>query len=275
MNWMLPAQQLGRRLQGPACANRNCSYSAWERWRSRHSGVLLDGRWYCSESCLKVALQLTVSQGSHSTRKGSDSAHRLPLGLLLFSRGIIDQQDLARALQMKADDPQARIGECLCQLGRITEEQVTRAVGMQNGLPVLIGYQPRLERLVPVRLQEAADACCFRTTRSPAILFVGFSVVVDPSLVRAIESILGTTVEPCVLPSCVVKERLRSLADIDSREVVFETPMRRTEMIDSICSYAKQLGAEFLRVARTRDYLWIRLQSGISHDLLFRLAEEN
>lgn len=272
MNWMVPAQHLGRRIQRPACANGNCTSSGWERWRARRSGVLLNGRWYCCEACLKIGMQPLLAQRS-TVLDLERSAHRLPLGLLFLSRGIIDQDELGMALRMKAADPQMRVGECLCRLGLVNEEQVTRALGVQNGLPVLLGYQPQMQRLVPLRLQEMANAYCFRVNTTRAQLYVGFSSTIDLSLVRAIATMLATAVEPCILPSATVRERLAERAETGGSEFVFETAIRQSEIIDSICSYAKQLGVESIRIAHVRQYLWVRLQGDSIHDLLFRRAE--
>ena len=273
MNWMLPVQQLGRRVQNPLCANGNCSASAWDRWRSRHCGAMFNDHWYCSESCLRVAIQAGLARDVRRSTNHKGSPYKLPLGLLILSRGFIGQEDLGAALHLQSQAPQMRIGECLCQLGVVNEEQVTRAIGIQNGVPVLLGYQPRMEYLVPLRLQEAAEAYCFSVASSPSVVYVGFSAKVDQALLQAIASILGASVEPCILPTRLIKQRLSSLMEEGSpAEIVFETPMLASDVARSICSYAKQVGAGFIRVAHTSQYVWARLRGTVEHDLLFRAA---
>jgi hypothetical protein len=269
MNWISPVQQLGRKVQGPICANESCAASAWERWRSRHCGVMFNDHWYCGEICLTVAIQSTLAKVSRMPARRGRSSYRLPLGLLILSRGIIGQEDLAAALQLQSQSPGMRIGECLCELGFVNEEQVTRALAVQNSIPVLLGHQPQMEYLVPLRLQEVAQASCFRVANGSTV-YVGFSAHVDQSLVRAIASILGGSVEPCILPARIVNERLRWLTESGTtKEIAFETQMLFSEIAGSICSYAKQVGAEFIRVAPTSRYVWARLRGTTEHDLVF------
>jgi hypothetical protein len=62
--------------------------------------------------------------------------YRLPLGLLLLSKGIITGAHLQEALKAQRDSQKGRLGEWLRQQGIVTEEQVTAALSMQWGIPV-------------------------------------------------------------------------------------------------------------------------------------------
>jgi len=195
--------------------------------------------------------------------------------LLIFSRGFIDQEDLTAALHLQSKAPELRIGECLCKLGLVNETDVTRALGIQNGVPVLLGLHPGTEYLVPWRLLQAAEAYCFRAA-SPELVYAGFSNRLDQSLVRAIESIMGASVEPCIIPSRLMQDRLASLAEThSSADIAFETKMLVSEMVDSICSYAKQVRADCIRIAHTSQYVWARIRGTSEHDVLFRVTAEH
>jgi hypothetical protein len=272
MNWLLPVEDLGRRVQGPSCADGECEMSQWQRWRRRNAGVFLGDKWYCSEACLKRGMERLILRTPKLVVAHKPSAHRLPLGLLMLSRGVIDEPDLAAALAMKSKCPQQRIGECMRNLGLVNEEEVTRALGMQSCLPVLLGYEPEAEHLVPLRLQEAAEVFCFRSRYNPKLVYAGFATGVDRPVVSGVEAMLGSPVEPCIIPAHVVAEKLAVLAERhEGSELVFEARMAVPETVRSICSYARQVGTERIRIASTRHYLWARLQGQNDHDLLFRL----
>ena len=64
--------------------------------------------------------------------------HRIPIGLLMLSQGWITQEQLRRALDAQREaGGKARIGKWLMQQCNLSEEQVTRALSMQWGCPVL------------------------------------------------------------------------------------------------------------------------------------------
>jgi hypothetical protein len=62
--------------------------------------------------------------------------HRIPLGLVLLSRGFIDNQRLQAALQAQRQSRKGRVGEWLMQLGAVNEAQVTMALAIQWSCPV-------------------------------------------------------------------------------------------------------------------------------------------
>jgi hypothetical protein len=272
MNWPIPAGLIERKWNGRSCRNPECQRSQWEKWRRRSAGVFLNSDWYCGEDCLKQGMEPLLVRGPRPGEAKQPSAHRLPLGLLMLSRGIIDEMELASVLTMKAKRPGMRIGECMRHLGLVKDEELTRALGVQSCLPVLLGYEPELESVVPVRLQEAAEAFCFHSRYNRAVVFAGFAREVEPSLIRAMEEVLGTTVEACILPERVALERLAALQELrETAEVVFEARMGVVDIMRSICSYAYQVTAHRIRIACTQQYAWARLQGKQCHDLLFRL----
>jgi hypothetical protein len=221
-------------------------------------------------------MHIALGSAKRTAAVQTSSSYRLPLGLLIFSRGLIDQAELAAALRLQAQQKGLRIGECLCRLGLVNEEQVTRALGIQNGVPVLLAYWARTECVVPLRLQQAAEAYCVRAASNSSSVYAGFSSRVDQSLVQAVEALIGVPVEPCIVPSRMIRERLASMGETGSYgEIVFETRMRHSEMVDSVCSYARQVNAESIRISPTTSYLWARLRGTCDHDLLFRADVDN
>ena len=214
MNWTVPVAVVERKLQGRPCANPMCGFSQWRRWRQRHTGVCLNGAWLCGEECLKRGMEQVLMEASRVPMAKQSRAHRLPMGLLMLSRGVIDERELASALAMKSLYPEKRIGECMRDLGLVKEDEITRALGMQSCLPVMLGYEPGLERVVPLRLQEAAEAFCFHSRYNPSVVFVGFAREIDLTLGVTIEQVLGAKTEACIIPERVVKERLAALQEM-------------------------------------------------------------
>lgn len=271
MNLTYPSLNLGRKLRSRECTHANCGASSWERWWSHNSGVLFNGSWCCREQCLRQAMNSFLMKCQESGRPRKATLHRFPLGLLLLSRGEIDELQLATALRMKTASQGKRVGECLRQLGAVGEEQVTRALGAQNGLPVLLRVASITEPLIPLRLLQASEAWCFRTGDNSTSLYAGFSTGLDQSFISAVENVLGVAAEPCIVPGGLVMDKLAMLAEKgDTSELVFDAAMLSTDIVDCICSYARQLEAESIRMATTRNHIWARIQGLRQHDLVFR-----
>lgn len=272
MNWLANRSAATVLSQPLRCGNPLCRPGQWRRWTNKCHGTRLNAAWYCSEDCLGESLSDAVDIALRDTCVSRRSPHRLPLGLLLVSRGAIDQDQLLAALDMKRRSPSRRIGECLEDLGLVTERDVTRALGAQHCLPVLSAVSPIIDQSVPLQLQKLTGAICFRSYGGSSV-HVGFGAAVDFMLVTAIEEMLQLRAEACIVPSRIVSQKLQvdRLPEGNS-EVVFETHIGSSDVVRSILSYAHQIGADRIAVARTRSYLWSRLNGTRRRfDLLFRI----
>ena len=255
------------------CSNEECLASRWKRWSSRGNGVYLNDRWYCSESCLESALLSLVVGTQHLAGGTRTSVHRLPLGLLMLSRGVIDESQLKAALAVQGERPSMKIGRCLETMGAVTGREVTRALGAQHCLPVLVAFQPELESGVPLTLLEASRCVAFRGNYHAGLLYLGFDGAIDRPLLAAAEFVMGVQCEPCIVDTRIIEEHLdlrRQRRNPD--EIVFETKNTKNDMVRSIQSYVHQVGADVIRLAPTRQYLWANLQGARPMDLLFRVA---
>jgi len=106
--------------------------------------------------------------GRGSPREGH--RHRIPLGLVLLEQGWITNDDLRSALTAQKDAGAGRLGNWLVRSRSASEEQVTRALGLQWGCPVLgmefhhpEGLTALLPRLLWMRLERCP--CAWRRER--------------------------------------------------------------------------------------------------------------
>ena len=215
---------------------------------------------------------LSLIPGSEtSSVESAARTHRLPLGLLMLSRGVIDETQLKMALGVQSERPTMKIGRCLETLGAVTAEEVTRALGAQHCLPVLLAFDPDMDSGVPLTLLEASRCVAFRGKYHPGLVYLGFDGGVDRSLVQATELVLGTECEPCIVETAVIEEYLELRRQRHScDEVVFATRSSTLEILRSIESYIERLRADAVRIASTREYLWVLLTGLRTTDLLFR-----
>ena len=119
------------------CANPRCG-SGWLRlWRRRETPVF-EGGWCCSEECM--AARVAAALGREMDARGSvreGHRHRIPLGLVMLEQGWITHHDLRAALVAQRAAGGGRLGVWLVRQQNVSEEVVTRALGLQWGCPVL------------------------------------------------------------------------------------------------------------------------------------------
>ena len=252
----------------PICASDLCAAAAWQLWARRKTGYYLNSDWYCCDECLHLALaKLLVALPEKAEPKSS--AHTLPLGLLMLARGAIDESELKLALAAQNRDG-LKIGQHLCRMGLVSEAEITRALGAQQSLPVLSSTSLPDESL-PLAVMESSRCVGFRGMYQSGLLYCGFDMAVDRTLIAAAEQVLDCRCEPCVVSSSLLEQQLEQRRkQKNPNEIVFETRSSESEVLRIIHSYVQQIRADQVRVAATDSFLWTKLSGIRTLDLLFR-----
>jgi len=254
----------------PVCSSDVCAAARWQLWARRSTGFRLNGDWYCSEDCLNIALAKLVVEFP-ARAQHVPSAHVLPLGLLMLARGIIDELQLRQALAAKNANPSLRIGECLCQLGAISEGELTRGLAAQHSLPVLAAASSP-DHAMPLAMMEHSRCLAFRGIYHTGLMYLGFDGVVDRSLIAAAEKVLDCECEPCIVSSLLLEQHIEwRRREKGQKEMVFETRSSDSEILRTINSYVLQIRADQVRVASSDTFLWAKLWGTRTLDLLFRI----
>ena len=262
----------------PRCANPFCLRppSLWQRWWARHEGTWLEGNWYCSPDCFYEGLCQHLENTGKAKLHLKPAPNRLPLGLVLLSRGEITPQQLRQALAMQRSTRSGRVGQWLIKMGAISEAQVTQALAAQQGCPVFDPHE--LQSLPetmhwPLTLTETYRAVPVFCNRPQANLFVGFLEAVDHSFLYSVERMLQCRTEPCIVsPSVFRRNAEREAPSRESETIVIQHRQSNFEMAQAIANYAQQVRAERCAMAWCGHHLWIRLGcvSGFHVDFLFR-----
>ena len=270
---------LGRSQQqceSPACPRRK---SPWRAWVETPRGVSLDGRWYCSVECFKQALVSALEPLLTATAQAPAVTHRVPLGLLMLSRGYVDPGQLKKALKAQKDSGTGRVGEWLRHIGAVTEEQVTQALGLQWSMPVYPLHQTRhyleCSHLVPLALLEAVEMIPVHYLAASRHLYMAFVDRVNYTALYSVEKMLDCRTEPCLALQSQMQEALQGLrAQPRPEEVVVDGSADSVQIAETAWSYVSRLGGEGVRVTGFAGFLWVRIFSlGGSNDLLFRIDQ--
>jgi hypothetical protein len=192
--------------------------------------------------------------------------HRIPLGLLMLSRGQITSEQLRAALDAQQAGGRHRLGEWLEQLGFASEQQVTTALGLQWACPVLAWRAPRdagCVGMVPYRLLERFRMLPVQYVPVTRMFYVAFCDGIDYTVLYAIEQMLDCRTEACLISSSSMDRELQRMGqEARAGDLLFESWRDPAAMAEITCSYALQLGAEQVRIVGCGEYIWVRLEAG-------------
>ena len=270
-------ERISARCSGPECPYRG---KLWPSWLRKTAGVEFEDLWYCEIGCLRPVLVLRVQDLLSRFLHEGSRAHRVPLGLLLVSRNVISSDQLREALRLQRETRRGRIGDWLRQLGVVSEQQITAALGQQWGCPVFplerLAANPLFTRLLPLSLLEAVNAVPAYASQDRSVLHLAFGDRIDHTSLYAIEQMLGCQTVACVAAQSAITATLTEFhRHTASEDTCFETVRDPREMTWTICSYATELRAFRVTIVRASSYVWVRFhRRHLSRDLLFRIISQ-
>jgi Type II secretion system (T2SS), protein E, N-terminal domain len=230
----------------------------------------MQGARYCRIECLELALIEAFGRVRHVPRHAAIASHRIPLGLLLLSRGQLTAEQLRTALAAQRAAGYGKIGAWLQQLGFATEGEVTFALARQWSCPVLRSGLGKIGAShfpsIPGMLLESFQMIPVDLVEATGTLLVAFSEGIDHTALYAIEQMLGYHTESCLVSPRTLRQSLQALAQRRvSKDVILDRVEDAVECAHIIGSYTARLHAEEIRMARCGKHLWVRLER-IGHD---------
>lgn len=264
---------LARPCAHPGCKRRSVQYS----FTRRLEGVDFAGQWLCGPTCYEAEmLRAFTSLLMDRRRLRTPRKARIPLGLMLLSRGELSQGQLNEVLAEHRTTG-ARVGDILLQKRHVTEEQVTAALAAQWGHPTFPSNTgiPWLPLRLPVFLAEHHRIIPLHFIESSRTLLLGFADGPDHRILPAIQHMLGCQVGPCFITISEYRRRLQALkAENRPNELVFDRACPPAEMTRVTGSYVRQLGAPRVEFCLCGQHLWVRLHARQEADLLFHCGAE-
>ena len=263
----------------PRCENHRCENerNLWPIIRRRSAGIHLEGRWVCSLRCFEECVADLFETIVPLASRWKPRVHRLPIGLVLLSHGVIRDDQLRQALERQRQAGTQRLGYWLRQMGAATEDDITSAFAAQWACPVFPLANDRrfieCAAMLPAAIIKATRMLPVYASRDLSSVYIAFADGVDHGSLRSAEHILGCRTVPCLVSESTFN---RALDEITSHarpeEFSFETVTEVREMSRITTSFAMQLQAKSVQLIGCREFAWARIHSaGIARDLLFRL----
>ncbi len=249
------------------CSNPEC-----ERVRGVSSiqlrlrpGRLLDSLWYCGGECWEQAAYEQLTALIERSGRAKAPHHRVPLGLLMLSRGDITATQLQTALAAQRREGEGRIGEWLQHLGAATEEQVTAALGQQWSAPLLVMQSASAaagSRLLPVALMEACRVLGVHWNASTRTLLTAFVDGIDYPTLFTIQQALDCNTEAGIVSEGGFERQMNAIRQVSRhREVGIRTVVEIAEMARILGNYCRRVEASGVRLFGCRRTLWARLDT--------------
>jgi hypothetical protein len=261
-----------------------CSSAACKRKRlmplfsRNYVGIYAGKSWFCGPDCFESFLYNAITEAT-SVRQVQEprQARRMPLGLLLVSRGVLTSDQLS-VVRNKQTNEGMNLGEAVQQLGLATAEQVTAAVAAQWACPVfpLAGRALTLPVRIPRPLLAQYEMLPVHFLEAEKRLTIAFVSRVQYQVLSTIESVTGFDAVPCFITADQYRRYLPPEASsTQDNEIIFDRPAPASEIAKLSRNYVTQLDAIEVRFGICRDYLWMRVWSSKQEsDLLFRVQQE-
>jgi len=248
------------------CANPQCN-TGWIRlWRPRETPVV-QGGWCCSEACTRAVVNAAVSREMQGRGAEESHHHRIPLGLTMLEAGWITQADLRAALAAQRSSGGGRLGQWLVRQRSASEEQVTRALGLQWNCPVLAAefhHPEELTALLPRFFVDAFGALPLRVA-AERILYLGFEERPDSALSLAVERITGLRVESGVVEESHFRPAHRRMLEAQFPAVELIEAGSESALTATLATAVEHFRSREMRLARVHDCLWARIWLRLQH----------
>jgi hypothetical protein len=243
------------------CANPGCSSGWLHLWRSR-SAPVFEGGWNCSAECTARRIQAAVRREMDGRGVSQDShRHRIPLGLMMLEQGWITSAQLKQAVDAQRAARTGRLGHWLVRQCGVSEQLVTRALGLQWSCPVLpLEYHDAesLTVLLPRLFVDAFGALPLRVAAGK-LVYLGFEDRLDPMLALAIGRMSGLRVESGLVQGSLFRQAHPRM--LKSRFPAVELIEANSEMTIAqvLAKAVERTRPVESRLVRVHDCLWMRL----------------
>jgi hypothetical protein len=263
-----------RATRSRTCSSRECEYDPSIRqrlWRVAPS-VRLHGSVVCFPECLERELLRRLQRASTAAPREKVNSCRVPLGLLMLSRGELTSEQLHQALELQKKNGTGRIGEWLQQLGHARDVSVAAALASQWSCPLIKTVPAGVGSCtIPFYLLKTFCMVPIHFSNDRRRLHMAFADKIEHRTLLAIEQMMGCKTEACLTTRGEIEVALGRMEEQTSRaEKFFEGTSDPEETTRIISSYVSTLNTTEIRLASCGELLWARITADeLCENLLF------
>jgi hypothetical protein len=187
--------------------------------------------------------------------------HRIPLGLVMLEQGWITSQQLRQAQDAQRVAGTGRLGQWLVRQQGISEQMVTRALGLQWSCPVLpmeFHDDEALTALIPRLFVDAFGALPLRVAAG-RLLYLGFEDRLDPVLALAIERITDLRVESGLVQGSLFRPAHARMLGLRFPQVELIEAGTEQAAVHALSRSIEKARPVESKLVRAHDCLWLRM----------------
>jgi hypothetical protein len=230
-------------------------------WRSRTAPVF-EGGWNCSPACTAARVEAAVRREMEGRGSAVENhRHRIPLGLVMLEQGWITAGQLRQALDAQKVAGAGRLGHWLVRQQGVSENLVTRALGLQWSCPVLpleFHDAEGLTPLVPRLFIDAFGALPLRVAAGK-LLYLGFEERLDPVLALSLERMTGLRVESGLVEGTLFRLAHARMLNAGFPAVGLIEAGSEQAAVHAFTKSIERARPAESRLVRVHDCLWLRM----------------
>lgn len=259
--WKAPARGAARSGLFETCANPGCGSGWLHLWRSR-SAPVFEGGWSCSATCTAACIESAVRRELEGRWRAQEShRHRIPLGLVMLEQGWITSGQLRQALDAQKGAGGGRLGLWLVRQQGVSEQLVTRALGLQWSCPVLpleFHDAEALTVLMPRLFVDAFGALPLRVAAGK-LLYLGFEDRLDPVVALAVERMSGLRVESGLVLGSLFRPAQTRMLKQKFPAVELMEASSQPAAVHVLAKAVERMRPVESKLVRVHDCLWLRM----------------
>jgi hypothetical protein len=245
------------------CQNPSCS-SGWLHLLRSRSAPVFEGGWSCSPACTRARIETAVRRELDGRGTTVEShRHRIPLGLVMLEQGWITNRQLRQALEAQRTAGAGRLGHWLVRQQGVSEQLVTRALGLQWSCPVLpmeFHDAEGLTILLPRLFVDAFGALPLRVAAGK-LVYLGFEERLDAVLALAIGRMTGLRVESGLVQGSLFRLAHTRMLSARFPSVELIEASSEPALVNAMAKAIEKARPAESRLVRVHDCLWLRMWS--------------
>ena len=223
---------------------------------------VFEGGWSCSARCTAAQVAAAVRRELDNRGAAQEShQHRIPLGLVMLEQGWITSKQLRLALEAQRAAKAGRLGSWLVRQQGVSEQLVTRALGLQWSCPVLpmeFHDAEALAVLVPRLFVDAFGALPLRVAAG-RLLYLGFADLLDPIVALAVERMSDLRVESGLVPESQFGPAHARMLSAKFPAVELMEAVSESAVVRAFAKTIERVRPVESRLVRVHECLWLRM----------------
>jgi hypothetical protein len=252
------------------CHRKECARirSEFSLFLNRRRPPQYEGNTFCSDACLWAHVESELGEKWHRLQlEKNRNIPRPKLGTILMQTARITRDQLEEAVKLQNQNRGGRIGEWLLRLGFVEEHQITAALAMQYGLPLINLRNPSANadalRMIPGRVAKCSNLIPVGFDDNQRMLRVAVTAPINFNSQEAIRRMVHKGMVTYVGDHSAIQQLLEQWYEPDDLDMsnvpTYSTLEELMDIGNEIIATAINQRAHDIQAELLQDFFWVRL----------------